>query len=55
MTEWKLFKEDTRILWLTLKYWLKGEDWETAAYNAQVIVKAWKGKVITYSKYDEEE
>ncbi len=55
LTEWQLFKNETRIFFLAVKYCLLGEAWETALYNAQVIVNAWKGKVVTYSKYDEED
>ena len=55
MNEWQLFKKDCWKFWLTVKYWLQGDTPEQAAYNAEILVNGWKGKVKTYSKSDEED
>ncbi len=55
MIDWQLFKNECRIFFLAVKYCLLGETWDTALYNARVLVEAWKGKVVTYSKADKED
>jgi len=36
--------DDIRVFFLTIKYWLQGDDWKFAKEYAESIVKTWENK-----------